>query len=142
MMQGSSATDTVLGYIEAAQRARREQTGEAWDATGAFWDEDIEIRVADGRGGQTWRTTAQGRSDARALLSRAAVDESRLSTRTVRAIRSTEGDVVVVEQISELRGEDGSVTAVPVCHVFDVVDGRIRRVTVYRNEREVGLPAG
>ena len=40
----------------------------------------------------------------------------------------------MVEQISELTGEDGVTTAVPVCHVFEVDDSRIQRQSIYRNE--------
>ena len=128
------AVDLVLSYVEAAQCAREQQTAEAWDEVSAFWDPEVEIRVADRRGGELWRITASGSDSARERLSRPQVASGRLQTRTVRAFESDDGAVVVVEQISDITSDDGTTTSVPVCHIFDVAGGRIVRHSVYRNE--------
>ena len=78
--------------------------------------------------------TARGRAAALERLCRSEVDATRLATRTVRSFSSDDGTSVVVEQISELTGDDGNTTSVPVCHVFEVEDGCIRRQSIYRNE--------
>jgi ketosteroid isomerase-like protein len=128
------ALETVERFVALAQQARAVGTDEAWDAAAALWADDVEIRVADKRGGQVWRVTARGRVQARERLSRPQVRASRLKTTTARSFCSQDGRLVVVEQISELTDEDGATAAVPVCHVFEVADGLIKRQSVYRNE--------
>ena len=125
----------ILQFVERAQRARGEQTDQSWHAVAELWDEEVEIRVADGRtGGATWRTTAKGRDKALGRLSRPEVNSARLRTTTVRSFESQEGGTVVVEQVSEITSDDGTVTQVPVCHIFEVAEGRILRQSIYRNE--------
>jgi ketosteroid isomerase-like protein len=130
----SDALDLVTRFVELTQHARATQTSAAWEAVAALWADDVEIRVADRRGGEVWRVTARGRAEAVERLSRPQVAASRLRTTTTRAFASAEGDLVVVEQLSEHPGEDGVVDAVPVCHVFEVSGNHIQRQSVYRNE--------
>jgi ketosteroid isomerase-like protein len=131
----SIAVELVLRHVELAQKARREQTVEAWDAVQETWDPKVEIRIAGSRsGGALWRAAARGRDAARERLSRPEVNASRLTTRTVRAFQSADGALVVVEQVSEVTDPDGTIRSLPVCHVFEVRDGLITRQSVYRNE--------
>jgi ketosteroid isomerase-like protein len=127
----SPAVDLVLRYIELTQRARRDQSDEAWQAVGSLLAEDVETRLAGGRAGNTWQSY-RGRAARLERLRRAEVDAARLETQTVRAFGSEDG-LVAVEQISTVRGEDGSMVSLPVCFIFEVADDRIIRISVYRN---------
>lgn len=129
------AVDLIVRYLEAARRARVERSDAAWEELAAFWADDVEIRVADGRGGgEVWRTTARGRSEALRRLSRPEVSGGRLKTITVRTFASADDSVVVVEQVSELTTGAGGSASVPVCHLFELSAGQITRHSIYRNE--------
>jgi ketosteroid isomerase-like protein len=131
----SQALEVVTKAVQLAQQAREDGSDAAWKALALHWAEDVEIRVADSRaGGKVWRVTAQGRQAALERLSRRQVSASRLRTTTVRAWASADESIVVVEQLSETADDDGHVVAVPVCHIFEVSEGLIRRQSVYRNE--------
>jgi hypothetical protein len=58
---------------------------------------------------------------------------SRLQTTTVNAFAA--GDQVLVEQVSTVIGEDGTQQVKPVAFVFAVTDGRVARISTYRNDR-------
>jgi ketosteroid isomerase-like protein len=131
----SRSLDLVMKAVELAQRARASGSEADWDDLASCWADAVEVRVADGRaGGQVWRVTARGRQEARDRLSRPQVAAPKLRTSSVRAFASVDDAIVVVEQISTVTDADGAVVGVPVCHVFEVEDGLIRRQSVYRNE--------
>jgi len=81
--------------------------------------------------GELWRVR-RGRTEVLAALQVAQNNWSRLQTKTVNAF--ADGDQVLVEQESTVIDEDGIEHVKPVAFVFVVADGRVAKISTYRND--------
>jgi ketosteroid isomerase-like protein len=131
MAKRSGALEVVLSYIEAAQQARRSQHDDDWQRVSELLANDVLWQLAGDGTGELWRGL-RGRGNVLAALQEPRNSWSRLQTNTVNAF--ADGDQVLVEQVSTVIGEDGTQRVKPVAFVFLVVDGRVARISTYRND--------
>jgi len=127
----SGALEVVLSYVEAAQQARRSQREEDWQRLAELLAEDVVWQLAGDGTGELWRGR-RGRAEVLAALQVSQNSWLRLQTKTVNAF--ADGDQVLVEQESTVIGEDGTTWVKPVAFVFVVADGRVARISTYRND--------
>jgi ketosteroid isomerase-like protein len=127
----SGALEVVLSYVEAAQQARRSQREDDWQRVAELLAEEVVWRFAGDGTGELWRGR-RGRTEVLGALQVAQNTWSRLQTKTVNAF--ADGDQVLVEQVSTVTDEDGIEHVKPVAFVFVVADGRVARISTYRND--------
>jgi ketosteroid isomerase-like protein len=127
----SGALEVVLSYVEAAQQARRSQRDDDWRRVSELLAEDVIWQLAGDGTGELWRGR-RGRTEVLAALQVAQNTWSRLQTKTVNAF--ADGDQVLVEQESTVIDEDGIEHVKPVAFVFVVADGRVAKISTYRND--------
>jgi ketosteroid isomerase-like protein len=127
----SGALEVVLSYVEAAQQARSSQHDDDWRRVSELLAEEVVWQVAGDGTGELWRAR-QGRAEVLAALQVAQNSWSRLQTKTVNAF--ADGDQVLVEQESTVLGEDGTQWVKLVALVFVVADGRVAKISTYRND--------
>jgi ketosteroid isomerase-like protein len=125
------ALEVVLSYVEAAQQARRSQREEDWQRLAELLAEDVVWQLAGDGTGELWRGR-RGRAEVLAALQVSQNSWLRLQTKTVNAF--ADGDQVLVEQESTVIGEDGTTWVKPVAFVFVVADGRVAKISTYRND--------
>lgn len=137
MAEQSPAIELVLGYIEAAQRARASGRTKDFDVVRRFLAPDVVIKMASPWTDQPWRVVLTGVD---ALIERFQAPLNAASSLTTENVNVQQaGDDVVVEQLSTVTDRDGDHISM-VCHIFSVSNGLITSVAAYRND--VGLPAG
>lgn len=122
-----SQPDVALAYIEAVQRARRGDIGASWNHVADLLDPDFEIRLA-GYGSELWRNPL-GREDWLARLSN--LPWEKLQTETLNVFGNNTH--AAAEQVSTF-GLAEAESRKPVCFIFEVEHGRVRRISVYRND--------
>lgn len=127
----SDALAVVRSYVEAAQQARRSQREADWQRVAELLAEDVLWQLAGDGTGELWRGR-RGRASVLAALQDSRNTWSRLQTKTVNTF--ADGDQVLVEQVSTVVDEDGTQHAKPVAFVFLVADGRVARISTYRND--------
>jgi len=127
----SDALAVVRSYVEAAQQARRSQREEDWQRVAALLADEVLWQLAGDGTGELWRGR-RGRAAVLAALQDSRNTWSRLQTKTVNAFAA--GDQVLVEQVSTVIDEDGTQHVKPVAFVFLVADGRVARISTYRND--------
>ena len=124
----------VTSYVEAAQAARSSGSEDDWARVRAFLHDDVVVRRAGDGSGAPWMVVAETAEAFVDRLSRPAVSGARLRTTTVAAFGSD--GRVVVEQLSSFDRPDDTKREKPVCFVFEVRDGRIASISLYRNDGE------
>jgi ketosteroid isomerase-like protein len=127
----SEALEVVLSYVEAAQQARRSQRDDDWHRVAELLAEEVVWQLAGDGSGELWRAR-RGRAEVLAALQVAQNSWSRLQTKTMNAF--ADGDQVLVEQESTVIDEDGIEYVKPVAFVFVVADGRVAKISTYRND--------
>lgn len=128
----SGALDVVLSYVEAAQQARRSQRNDDWRRVAELLADEVLWQLAGDGTEELWRGL-RGRANVLAALREARNTWSRLQTTTVNAFSA--GGQVLVEQVSTVIGEDGTQQVKPVAFIFTVTDGRVAKISTYRNDR-------
>ena len=137
MVDDSPSIRPVRNYIEASQRARASGKAEDFEAMREFMADDFETKVASAWTDEPWQVMQRG---ADAVITRLQAPINRAASLTTENITVQQaGNDVYVEQLSTIVDSDGKHVSM-VCHIFTVVDGRIRGIRAYRNER--GIPAG
>jgi ketosteroid isomerase-like protein len=137
MADDTSATDVVLGYIEASQRARASGRAEDFEALRAFLAADYVIKVASPWTDEPWQVMHRG-ADAVITRLQAPINKATSLTTENTTVQQA-GNDVYVEQLSTIVDDEGTHVSM-VCHIFTVVDGVITGLRGHRNER--GLPTG
>jgi ketosteroid isomerase-like protein len=137
MAEETSATQVVLSYIEASQRARASGRAEDFEALRQFLADDFVIKVASPWTDEPWLVMHRG-ADAVIARLQAPVNKATSLTTENTTVQQA-GNDVYVEQLSTIVNDDGTHVSM-VCHIFTVVDGVITGLRGYRNER--GIPAG
>lgn len=137
MVDDSPSIRLVRNYIEASQRARASGRAEDFEAMREFMADDFETKVASAWTDEPWQVMHRG---ADAVIARLQAPINRAASLTTENITVQQaGNDVYVEQLSTIVDSEGRHVSM-VCHIFTVVDGRIRGIRAYRNER--GIPAG
>lgn len=137
MVDDSPSIRLVRNYIEASQRARASGRAEDFEAMREFMADDFETKVASAWTDEPWQVMQRG---AEAVIARLQAPINRAASLTTENITVQQaGNDVYVEQLSTIVDSEGRHVSM-VCHIFTVVDGRIRGIRAYRNER--GIPAG
>jgi ketosteroid isomerase-like protein len=131
MEHRSDALAVVRSYVEAAQQARRSQREDDWQRVAELLTDEVLWRLAGDGTGELWRGR-RGHASVLAALRDFRNSWSRLQTKTVNAF--ADGDQVLVEQVSTVVDEDGAQHVKPVAFVFLVADGRVARISTYRND--------
>ena len=137
MTDATSATQVVLSYIEASQRARASGRAEDFEALRQFLADDFIIKVASPWTDEPWLVMHRGADAVIARLQEPINKATSLTTENTTVQQA--GNDVYVEQLSTIVDDDGTHVSM-VCHIFTVVDGVITGLRGYRNER--GIPAG
>lgn len=137
MADDTSATDVVLSYIKASQRARASGRVEDFEALRTFLAPDYVIKVASPWTDEPWLVMHRG-ADAVIARLQAPINKATSLTTENTTVQQA-GNDVYVEQLSTIVDDDGTHVSM-VCHIFTVVDGVITGLRGYRNER--GIPAG
>ncbi len=111
---------------------------------GALLADEVLWQLAGDGTGKLWHGR-RGRAAVLAVLRDSRNSWSRLQTKTVNAFAG--GEQVLVEQVSTLVDKDGTQHVKPVAFVFLVADGRVAKISTYRNDgrvaadRRAGRPA-
>jgi ketosteroid isomerase-like protein len=137
MVDDSPSIRLVRNYIEASQRARASGRAEDFEAMREFMADDFETKVASGWTDEPWQVMQRGADAVIARLQAPINTAASLTTENITVQQA--GNDVYVEQLSTIVDSEGRHVSM-VCHIFTVVDGRIRGIRAYRNER--GIPAG
>jgi ketosteroid isomerase-like protein len=137
MTDAASATEIVLSYIEASQRARASGRAEDFEALRQFLADDFTIKVASPWTDEPWLVMHRGADAVIARLQAPLNKATSLTTENTTVQQA--GNDVYVEQLSTIVDDDGTHVSM-VCHIFTVVGGVITDLRGYRNER--GIPAG
>lgn len=137
MTEATSATQVVLTYIEASQRARASGRAEDFQALRQFLADDFTIKVASPWTDEPWLVMHRG-ADAVIARLQAPINKA-TSLITENTTVQQAGNDVYVEQLSTIADDNGTHVSM-VCHIFTVVDGVITGLRGYRNER--GIPTG
>ena len=102
----SDPVELVLGYVEAAQRARTSGAQDDFEAIRGYLADEVEIRLASPWTAEPWRTSHTGADAVVDRLRSGANAGARLTIETVNAVAA--GGDVLIEQVSTLTPTRGT----------------------------------